>query len=53
MNDCRAPTPPEEYFKEHPEDEDEFIEEMARLDAEKGELEFPEEWPLNEWLKYA
>ena len=53
MDDRKAP---EEYFKEHPEDEDEFIEEMARLDAEKGEVDFPEDWPMlsyAEWLKYA
>lgn len=39
----------EEYFAEHPDEEAEFIEEMARLEEEKF-VEYPEEWPLAEWL---
>ena len=43
----------DEYFKEHPEEEDEFIDEMARLRAHDGPVEMPEEWPTHEWLEYA
>jgi len=43
----------EEYFMEHPDEEDEFIDEMARLQAHDEPVEMPEEWPLNEWLKFA
>lgn len=42
-----------DYFKTHPEEEIEFIEEMARLHAHDDPIEMPEEWPLNEWLKFA
>ena len=43
---------PEDYFMEYPEEEDEFIAEIARLEEEKF-VEYPEEWPLNEWLTGA
>ena len=41
----------EEWFEAHPEDEEEFIEEMARLEALK-EYEFPEE-SYYEWREGA
>jgi len=47
---------PEDYFEEHPEEEDEFIDEMARLAAENEVVDYPEDWPMlsrEEWLKYA
>lgn len=39
----------EKYFEEHPEEEAEFIDEMARL-MEEEFVEYPEEWPLPDWL---
>ena len=41
----------EKYFKEHPEEEEEFIREMERLYFHEDPVEIPEEWPLHEWLK--
>lgn len=35
-----------EYFANHPEEEDEFIDEMARLEAEKGPVDYPYDY---EW----
>ena len=43
----------DDYFKLHPEEETEFIEELARLHAHDEPVELPEPWPLNEWLKFA
>lgn len=43
----------EEYFKEHPEEEEEFIEEMARLHYNDEIIDYPEYWVTNEWLEYA
>ena len=43
----------EEYFEEHPDEEDEFIDELARLEEEKGPVDYPEDWPEYEWLEYA
>lgn len=40
----------EEYFKDHPDEEAEYIEEIARLEAEKEPVDYPEDWP---WVKYA
>lgn len=40
----------EDYFADHPDEEEEFIEEMARLDAEKELVDYPEDWPM---YKYA
>ena len=34
----------EQYFAEHPEEEDEFIDEMARLSNVGEILEYPEDW---------
>ena len=34
----------EDYFKEHPDEEEEFIEEMARLYSET--IDYPEDWNL-------
>ena len=52
MNDCEYLNYAsiEEYFKDHPEEENEFYDEMARL-QEDNFVEYPEEWPLPEWLK--
>lgn len=46
------------YFLEHQDEEEEFIEEMARLYGEE-EIDYPEDWDLSsdmsleEWLVYA
>lgn len=42
-----------DYFKAHPEEEHEFIDEMARLHYHDEPVEIPEEWPTHEWLEYA
>lgn len=34
----------EEYFADHPDEEEEFIEEMARLSYVDEILELPEDW---------
>jgi len=47
---------PEDYFDEHPEEEEEFIEEMIRLHAHDEPIELPEDFILRtaqEWLEYA
>ena len=36
----------EDYFKEHPEEEDEFIEEMTRLSSYNEPIDYPEDWNL-------
>lgn len=43
----------EEYFKAHPDEEAEFLDEMASRVYDNEPVDFPEEWPLPEWLKYA
>lgn len=48
MNDS-----PDKYMDEHPDEEEEFYEELAQLELEKGLLEIPEEWPLPDWLETA
>lgn len=40
----------EDYFADHPEEENEFIDALAQLEAEKGLPEYPEDWNM---LKYA
>lgn len=40
----------EDFFKDHPDDEDEFLDELARLENEKGPIDYPEDWPM---CKYA
>ena len=37
----------EEYFLNHPDEEEEFIEEMARLRANDEPVEIPEDWSLD------
>ena len=44
---------PEDYFDEHPEEEDEFVEEMIRLHANDEVIDYPEYWVTKEWLEYA
>ena len=34
----------EEYFKEHPEEEEEFLEEIIRLHANDEPVDYPEDW---------
>ena len=34
----------DEYFAEHPEEEEEFIEEMARLHCNDELIDYPENW---------
>lgn len=34
----------DEYFAEHPDEENEFIDEMARLSNVDEVLEYPEDW---------
>ena len=43
----------EQYFAEHPEEEDEFIEEMYRLSNMDEVIDYPEDWYVPEayyWL---
>ena len=48
----------EAYFTEHPDEEAEFVEEMARLYGD-DEIDYPEDWgfgnteDVEEWLVYA
>jgi len=39
---------PDEYFADHPEEEDAFYDEIAQLEEEKGPVDFPEDWPMIE-----
>lgn len=34
----------EAYFKEHPDEEEEFIEEIARLHMNDETIDYPEDW---------
>lgn len=43
----------DEYFKEHPDEEEEFIEEMERLHNLSGPVDYPEYWVTQEWLEHA
>jgi hypothetical protein len=43
---------PEDYFAEHPEEEDDFIDALAEL-YDDTEIEYPEEWPEAAWLEGA
>ena len=36
----------EAYFETHSEEEEEYIEELARLESEKGPIDYPEDWPM-------
>lgn len=36
----------EEYFKEHPEEEEEFLEEIIRLHANDEPIDYPEDWSV-------
>ena len=40
----------EEYFADHPEEEAEFIEEMARLQNNDEVIDFPEDWDVSDWI---
>ena len=40
----------EEYFADHPEEEQEFIDEMARLQWNDEVLDFPEDWDFSDWI---
>ena len=37
----------EEYFKKHPDEENEFVEEMARLYYLNDPIDYPEDWNVN------
>lgn len=37
---------PEDYFAEHPEEEEEFIEEMERLYHFDNLIDYPEDWAV-------
>jgi len=37
----------DEYFKDHPDEEQEFIEEMARLEEERF-VDYPDDYPMTE-----
>ena len=41
----------EEYFAKHPEEEDEFIDEMARLLVRDETIDYPEYWITSDWFK--
>jgi len=41
----------EEYFKAHPDEENEFIDEMARLHANDEIIDYPDDF--ESWLEYA
>ena len=43
----------EDYFNEHPEEEEEFIEEMARLHFYDEPIDYPEDWILRGEAEYA
>lgn len=38
----------EEYFEDYPDEEEEFIEEMAQWEAEKEIIDYPEDWTMFE-----